>query len=229
MMRARLHTPRARGFTLIELLVAITILAIVAVLGWRGLDGIVRSRTRLSAQMEQTRGQQLAFAQLQNDLEHLAPAVQLHNRQNMAATNGGLTLVRTVLAENDASRVQVVSYRVKDGVLLRRESTATRDLAQLDGLWQAALNDTDTAAAVALQSDVAGITIRIWQNGAWNAASGSSGSSGSTSTSAPASSTPAPLIPAALLPNAAPTGLEFSLQLQDQQVPLVKVFLMGAV
>jgi general secretion pathway protein J len=33
-----------RGFTLIELLVAITILAIVAVLGWRGLDGIVRAR-----------------------------------------------------------------------------------------------------------------------------------------------------------------------------------------
>ena len=32
------------GFTLIELLVAIGILAMVAVLGWRGLDSIVRSR-----------------------------------------------------------------------------------------------------------------------------------------------------------------------------------------
>ena len=39
---------RARGFTLIELLVAISILAIVAVLGWRGLDAIVRARVSLN-------------------------------------------------------------------------------------------------------------------------------------------------------------------------------------
>ena len=50
-----------RGFTLVELLVAISILAIVAVLGWRGLDGIVRARVALTAQMEQTRGMQLVY------------------------------------------------------------------------------------------------------------------------------------------------------------------------
>jgi general secretion pathway protein J len=61
---------RARGFTLIELLVAISILAIVAVLGWRGLDGIVRARIALTEQMEVTRGMQLAFAQMQSDCEH---------------------------------------------------------------------------------------------------------------------------------------------------------------
>lgn len=62
----------ARGFTLIELLVAITVLAIVAVLGWRGLDGIVRSREQLTQNMEQTRGTQLTFAQMQSDLEQIA-------------------------------------------------------------------------------------------------------------------------------------------------------------
>ena len=46
---------RARGFTLIELLVAISVLAIVAVLGWRGLDGIVRARVALTGNLEQTR------------------------------------------------------------------------------------------------------------------------------------------------------------------------------
>jgi general secretion pathway protein J len=35
---------RQRGLTLIELLVAISVLAFVAVLGWRGLDSIVRAR-----------------------------------------------------------------------------------------------------------------------------------------------------------------------------------------
>ena len=63
---------RARGFTLVELLVAISILAMVAVLGWRGLDGIVRARVALTDQMEVTRGMQLAFAQMQSDCEHMA-------------------------------------------------------------------------------------------------------------------------------------------------------------
>ncbi|MGE0072697.1 MAG: type II secretion system protein J, partial [Thiomonas sp.] len=35
---------RPAGFTLIELLVAVTILAVVAALGWRGLDTVARSR-----------------------------------------------------------------------------------------------------------------------------------------------------------------------------------------
>src|SRR5260363_339284 len=43
MNRANRHA-RAQGFTLIELLVAIAILALVAVLSWRGLDQILRAR-----------------------------------------------------------------------------------------------------------------------------------------------------------------------------------------
>src|SRR6476660_7000846 len=53
-----------RGFTLIELLVAISVMAIVAVLGWRGLDSIVRARVALNADLDHTRGLQLAFAQM---------------------------------------------------------------------------------------------------------------------------------------------------------------------
>ena len=64
----------ATGFTLIELLVAIGILAMVAVLGWRGLDSIMRSREVLTSQLEQARGMQLAFAQMQSDCDHLAGA-----------------------------------------------------------------------------------------------------------------------------------------------------------
>ena len=52
----------ADGFTLIELLVAIGILAMVAVLGWRGLDSIMRSREVLTGQLEQARGMQLALS-----------------------------------------------------------------------------------------------------------------------------------------------------------------------
>jgi general secretion pathway protein J len=197
---------RRLGFTLIELLVAISILAIVAVLGWRGLDGIIRSRESLTAKMEQTRGLQLAFAQLQSDCANLATAALLNNRPFMLAENDRLTIVRVVMTENEPTRLQVVAYRVRDGVLTRRESNATRDLLQLDTLWQAALNDTDTAASVALQSDVLSMASRYWINTEWRPAAG-------LTTDGTAK---------------APTGLEVSLALQGQEVPMVKAFLLGA-
>ena len=193
-----------KGFTLIELLVAISILAIVAVLGWRGLDGIIRSRGALTAQMEQTRGLQLAFAQLQNDCENLATTTLLHGRPYLQAENDRITMVRLVLAENEPSRLEVVAYRVRDGVLTRRESIATRDLQQLDALWQAAITDADTVAGVALQSGLQGMTMRYWMGSGWTAAASVSTASNN------------------------PSGMEVSLAVAGQDIPMVKSFLLGA-
>ena len=44
---------RARGFTLLELLVAITLLAILAVIAWRGLDSMTRTHEALVKAREQ--------------------------------------------------------------------------------------------------------------------------------------------------------------------------------
>src|SRR5450759_316002 len=71
---------RHKGLTLVELLVAISVLGFVAVLGWRGLDSIVRARIALTSDLEQTRGMQLAFAQLQSDCAHLVSPSALPNR-----------------------------------------------------------------------------------------------------------------------------------------------------
>ncbi|MCC7598768.1 prepilin-type N-terminal cleavage/methylation domain-containing protein [Janthinobacterium sp. FW305-129] len=162
MARRKLSTA---GFTLIELLVAIGILAMVAVLGWRGLDSIVRSREVLTSQLNQARGMQLAFAQMQSDCDHLAGAGQnnnlLNGRINLSAENDRLTLVRLAASEQEPQQLQVVTYRLRGGVLTRRESNGTRDLAVLDTLWQAARDDTDTSSAdVALMRGVDSMVMR---------------------------------------------------------------------
>ena len=153
------------------MLVAISVLGFVAVLGWRGLDSIVRARVALNSDLEQTRGMQLAFAQLQSDCAHLANLSVLPNRIPLAVGQGQLTLIRAVYADNQPSRLQVVSYRVNDGVLTRRESQATRDLRELDTLWKSAANDTDTSQPVVLQTDVTEMAMQIWVNGGWHAGS----------------------------------------------------------
>ena len=203
---------RHKGLTLVELLVAISVLGFVAVLGWRGLDSIVRARIALTSDLEQTRGMQLAFAQLQSDCAHLANLSVLPNRIPLALGQGQLTLVRTVFADNQPSRLQIISYRVNNGVLTRRESPATRDLRELDTLWQAAVKDTDTGQAVALQSDVAAMTMRLWINGGWRTEADAVITIGG--------STATPSVP---------TGLEVTMQLRGRDTGMLKIFLLGAV
>ena len=205
---------RNGGLTLIELLVAITVLAFIAVLGWRGLDSIVRARIALTEDLENTRGMQLAFAQLQSDCAHLASVDIMAGQSALSIKAGRLTMVRTVNADNQPSRLQVVTYAVSNGKITRRESASTRDLRTLGTMWLNSANDTDTTPAVTLQSDVTMLSMRLWINGGWR-----------TDFDAPATSAS---VGAASDPSL-PTGLEVKLQLRGRDTSLLKIFLLGAV
>lgn len=242
----------ARGFTLIELLVAITVMAIVAVMGWRGLDTIVRSREQLTQAMEQTRGLQLTFAQLQSDLEQIADKTLLREHQNILADNNRLIFIRTVLPENAPSQLQVISYVIREGVLSRSESPLTRDLGQLDSLWQAATGQSTAQATVGLYAGVESMQVRVWEGGGWKSPQNASTSvtNGPQDGGAPACADPDPRAcqgkgtpnpgaggnppgtvppPVPVQRAEGPTGLEVTLQIQGQPTPLTKVFLLGAV
>jgi general secretion pathway protein J len=199
----------ARGFTLVELLVAIGILAMVAVLGWRGLDGIVRARVALTDQMEMTRGMQLAFAQMQSDCEHAVDATVLGRRPFLQQADNRLTLVRTVLNENEPARLQVIAYRLVNGQLLRRESNTTRDLVELDALWQASVSDTDPTPPVTLQGGVESMGVLVWQNNAWQ--------------KQPQATAQGGIVPSAV------TGVQVVLAARGFAQPLTKSFLLGSI
>lgn len=209
----------AQGFTLIELLVAITILAIIAVMGWRGLDSIIRARVGLNHELEQSRGAQISFVQLENDCAHLVSEAMLPRRENIRAFDQQLILIRTVYEENLATRLQVVAYRMKDGVFSRRESVPTRELAVLDRYWQQAIGGVDDMPVVNLQVDVAAFQMRTWNydENTWRVAGTDV-------------ATPQAADPVARAGKGVPrkTGLEIMMQIKGQEFPLLKIFLLGA-
>lgn len=214
---------RQVGLTLIELLIAITVLAVVAVLGWRGLDSIVRSRIALTAEMERTRGVQLAFAQLERDCANIISAEMFPKHPPLVAEQQRLVLIRKVLAENQPVLLQVVAYRIRNGVLTRRESIPTRNLAELDTAWM--LNDDSVAKEeVALEAGVNTMKVRVWASNAstWR----------DVDINAPqmATATVTQSIPG-IAPAATPplTGLEISVQLEGVASTMLKVFLLGPV
>ena len=59
---------RSRGFTLIELLVACALMAVLALLSWRGLDSILQTRARLIVASDELRSLTLAFSQMDEDV-----------------------------------------------------------------------------------------------------------------------------------------------------------------
>lgn len=64
------------GFTLIELLVALSLMALMAALSWRGLDGMTRAQTQLRQHSDDVLALQAGLAQWAADLDALATQPQ---------------------------------------------------------------------------------------------------------------------------------------------------------
>ncbi|HWS04465.1 MAG TPA: prepilin-type N-terminal cleavage/methylation domain-containing protein, partial [Burkholderiaceae bacterium] len=61
-----------RGFTLVELMVAISVMALIAILSWRGLDGMSRAQTQTQARSDAILVLQAGLAQWKADLDAMA-------------------------------------------------------------------------------------------------------------------------------------------------------------
>jgi general secretion pathway protein J len=65
------------GFTLVELLVAVSLMAILAAMSWRGLDSVLKARDSLGANSDDLKSLSVALSQLDEDLRRSWPMRQL--------------------------------------------------------------------------------------------------------------------------------------------------------
>jgi general secretion pathway protein J len=127
-----------RGFTLIELLVAISVMALMAVMSWQGLDGMTRAQTQTRQRANEVLALQMGLAQWTADLDALALVPQT---QSMDWDGRALRLTRYSSA-SAAEGLLVVAWsrRVVDGTgqWLRWQSPPLRTRGEVQEAWQQA-------------------------------------------------------------------------------------------
>ncbi|WP_446901448.1 PulJ/GspJ family protein [Burkholderia sp. YIM B11467] len=148
---------RARGFTLIEMLVAITLLAVIALLSWRGLDATIRGRDDIASNLAQTRLLGRYFSQLQFDLTNLVTADEVFGPPLRIRPNE-LVMVRHLGVGGGPTQMQVVRYQLKGRELVRSASQPLASLAEVDD----ALHHMDAFARVVVSNDARSMQLSVW-------------------------------------------------------------------
>ncbi|WP_280192482.1 prepilin-type N-terminal cleavage/methylation domain-containing protein [Delftia sp. PS-11] len=127
-----------RGFTLVELMVAIAVMALLALMSWRGLDGMVRAQEATKARSAQQLVLQTVLSQWNADLDALMP---LEYAQTVDWDGQVLRLTRkTSAAIDDGALVAAWTRRLVDGRYqwLRWQSPPLRTRAQWRDAWNQA-------------------------------------------------------------------------------------------
>jgi general secretion pathway protein J len=134
-----MNTPRSqRGFTLVELLVALFAMALLAIMSWRGLDGMTRAQAQTEARADEVLTLQVGLAQWTADLDALT---QLPQTTALDWNGRVLRLTRRGTASvTDGVLVVGWTRRVVNGTgtWLRWQSPQVTTRGELEQAWQKA-------------------------------------------------------------------------------------------
>lgn len=133
-----------RGFTLIELLVAIGVMALMAGLSWRGLDGMARTQSQVQLRADGVLTLQAGLAQWGADLDAMVepPATQTQAQWQALDWDGrGLRITRRSTV-SPGSGLLVVAWARRNvdgaGQWLRWQSRPLQTRAELQSAWDRA-------------------------------------------------------------------------------------------
>jgi general secretion pathway protein J len=174
-MRPREQT----GFTLVEVMIAITIMALLSLMAWRGLDGVSRANRRLESRTEDIARLMRALDQMERDLA-LRVTTELPSREFSEVQDAPST------AAPPPVELLPSALRVRRQVELPFFIEIIRAAPAAPGYWQRVqwwqrghalyraagtpatsfpLPAPDTSERVAVLDDIAAVRIRAWEPG----------------------------------------------------------------
>lgn len=146
------------GFTLLELLIAVALMAVLAVLSWRGLDAVLTARAQITRSSDDLQTLVVAFTQMDEDLRRSWPVRQLklnepsiQFRVSAQALAPSMEVIRQSVSGLEPTRLQRVSWRLRAGRLERGFAP-----------WQ---NTDDLAAEARARAQTAGAVTDSEQEG----------------------------------------------------------------
>lgn len=184
MMPPHPQRSRSAGFTLIELLVAALILAVMAGLGWRGLNSVAQGRDAANIRMHAAERLSLGLRQLADDLNAASdegtglPAVSMSGngdllivRRAPQALGGDVRAWPGAQIPANAGMLEVVRWGLRDGRWMRWASLPSATRSALLGAMQ-----SPQGQALEVLPDITAMTVLVYrfaglgllaQSGAW--------------------------------------------------------------
>ncbi|MFT3813879.1 MAG: prepilin-type N-terminal cleavage/methylation domain-containing protein [Acidovorax sp.] len=154
---------RSHGFTLIELMVAIGVMALIALLSWRGLDGMARSQEATRARANAQMALQTALAQWGTDLDAV---MTLPNTTPIDWDGQVLRITRANSARPDPGALVVAWTRRGAGGVqqwLRWQSPPLRSRAEWSQAWEMAAQWARNPGEAERRGEVALLPLADWR------------------------------------------------------------------
>ena len=164
-MQGQPQTPRQQGFTLIELLIAITLMAVLVGLSWRGLDNLMRTRDITQTQVDQTAVLQTVLDQWHSDLNAIQTVPGI-NETGVSWDGRTLRLTRRATAwrpEGGDAGLWVVGWTLRNNQWVRWQSPALQTRGALMQAWTLAERWGQNASSEDALRETVLIPMDAWQ------------------------------------------------------------------
>jgi len=201
----------ARGFTLVEVLVALSLMAVLALLSWRGLDSMLRTRDSTGARINAVALAQVSMLQWQSDLNAVQAVPGVNNDAALSWDGRVMRMLRRsgtpLLSQENLNKgltpnnappqnavsadagMQVVAWTVRDGHWWRWQSPDLRLRADVLQAWQQAAQWGQNPGSELRRYEARLMPVQSWQvfyfrENAWTNPLSSSGNSAALNLSA---------------------------------------------
>ncbi len=160
------HPSRNKGFTLIELLIALSVMALMAILSWRSLDGMARAQTQTQQRTNEVLSLQTALVQWGADLDAMVQGPGL----NAIEWDGRALRITRHVSAAQADGLVVVAWARRDiggtggaGQWLRWQSPPLRERSALQEAWQQAAQWAQNPGDETKKREVSITPLAQWQ------------------------------------------------------------------